>query len=74
MGVHFMQPMLRIVSVAPSGRVTTHWQLTDLAVARRIAGRLASRLGDLEVVKIRGVIEVVNRLEVEIDDAIVVQN
>lgn len=59
----------QIISIDHSGAVTQHWQLNDLAVATRMAERLAEKLGALEVVKIRREFDVVNTFVVDLDIA-----
>jgi hypothetical protein len=62
-----LQPLHEIVSVAPTGEVTKHWLVPDLAQARRMAAFLAERLAGRETVKLRFSFEVVTVYEVELD-------
>jgi hypothetical protein len=56
----------QIVSIDRHGRLTRHWQVPDLATARKMAGYLAERLPD-QLVKVRRRIEVITTCEVDSD-------
>lgn len=65
-----MRPMLHVVSIASSGRITHYWQSVDLPTARRLAAAVAARLraDDIrERVAVRGSIDITRRIEFELD-------